>query len=190
MLTQRIVGAFTFRKGVYSEVANDVTFTQTAWLIVIIIQLLNQMGARSALLENGGVFRWLIGWVIGAAFGIAGFAITAFLIPLVARELFKANVSFEQMVRALGLAHVWQIVGFIGILGAIPFLACLLAPIALVAGLAGLAAYLVCIKETSGMDWAGTIVTVIVAAVVQLIMVLISGGFLALVGIGVAALGQ
>ena len=34
MLTERIIGAFTFRKGVYADVEQDTSFTTTAWMIV------------------------------------------------------------------------------------------------------------------------------------------------------------
>jgi len=34
MLIQRIIGAFTFRKGVYAGVEKDTEFTTTAWIIV------------------------------------------------------------------------------------------------------------------------------------------------------------
>ena len=33
MLTERIMGAFTFRKGIYAEVEQDASFTSTAWLL-------------------------------------------------------------------------------------------------------------------------------------------------------------
>jgi hypothetical protein len=184
VLTDRIVGAFTFKKGVYKEAANDPAFTQTAWLIVIVIQILNQFGLNARLMQSGGsFFNWLIGGVLGAVFGIGAFALTAFLIPIIARELFRSSTTFEHMTRALGLAHVWNIVGLIGILGAIPFLACITGPIGLIAGLAGLAAYLVAVKETAGMDWAGTIAVVIVAGIIQMLAGLIVGGFLALLGL-------
>ena len=35
MLTQRIIGALTFQRGVYAEVEADKTFTATAWILVV-----------------------------------------------------------------------------------------------------------------------------------------------------------
>jgi hypothetical protein len=37
MLTNRIIGALTFRRGVYAEVEADKTFTATAWTLVVIL---------------------------------------------------------------------------------------------------------------------------------------------------------
>jgi hypothetical protein len=190
MLQNRIIGAFMFRKGVYNEAAGDTTFTQTAWLIVVVIQILNQLGTKASMLANGNFFVWLVSGLVGAALGVGAFALTTFLIPIIARELFRANTTFEQMVRALGLAHVWNVVGLIGIFGAVPILACLLGPIGLLAALAGLAAYLIAIKETTGMDWAGTIVVVIAAAVIQMLAGLVASGFLAIFGVSALLLAQ
>ena len=47
MLMNRIIGAFTFRRGVYAEVEKDQAFTTTAWILVIVV-------AFSAHLLDGG----------------------------------------------------------------------------------------------------------------------------------------
>ena len=44
MLVNRIIGAFTFRKGVYAEVEKDTSFTTTAWILVVVASFLNQLG--------------------------------------------------------------------------------------------------------------------------------------------------
>ena len=108
MLTDRIVGAFTFRKGVYAEVENDATFTQTAWIIVAVVAFLNQVGSAA----STDVLSWLIGAVVGSLFAIAGFAVGAYVINLVGRSMFNADVTFDELVRTLGLAYVWNIIGF------------------------------------------------------------------------------
>ncbi len=46
MLTNRIIGAFSFRREVYAEVEKDTTFTTTAWLLVIVFGFLNQLGSH------------------------------------------------------------------------------------------------------------------------------------------------
>jgi hypothetical protein len=174
MLADRIIGAFTFKKGLYKEAANDTSFTSSAWLIVLVISLLNQLGQRSAAIHKS-FFGWLIGAIILGAIGVGAFAVSAYLLALVAKSLFNARVEFEQVVRAMGLAYVWNIIGFIGIVSIItPLLTCLLSPVTILAGLAGLVASLLAIKESTGMDWAGTVVTVIVAFVVTLIIMAVA----------------
>jgi len=48
MLTERIIGALTFRRGVYAEVEADKAFTATAWILVVIFALLNQLGSNAS----------------------------------------------------------------------------------------------------------------------------------------------
>ena len=48
MLMNRIIGAFTFRKGVYAEVESDTAFTQTAWLIVAVVAFLSALGSAAS----------------------------------------------------------------------------------------------------------------------------------------------
>jgi hypothetical protein len=186
MLTNRIMGAITFRKEVYAEVEKDTSFTQTAWLIVVIVSLLNQIGSKAGLISSG-FGSWLIGVIVGTIFMVGGFAVAAFIISYVGKALFKADVSFEEMVRTLGLAFVWNAVGLLGFLGGIiPFLACLLAPVTIIAALAGLVAWFFAAKEALDLEWGQTIITVIIGFVVQIIIGLIGGAILGLFGIAVA----
>jgi len=58
------------------------------------------------------------------AIGLAAFGLACYLVAKLANSMFNANVQFEQLVRALGLAYIWRIIGVIGIIGVIPFLNC------------------------------------------------------------------
>ena len=53
MLMNRIIGALTFRQGVYDEVENDPAFTSSAWMIVAAVAFLSQLGANAAVLQWG-----------------------------------------------------------------------------------------------------------------------------------------
>ena len=71
MLTERIIGALMFRRGIYAEVEADKAFTATAWTLVVIFAFLNQLGARASLSS----YDWMVGTGIGTLTAIAGFAI-------------------------------------------------------------------------------------------------------------------
>jgi hypothetical protein len=58
MLTERIVGALTFRRGVYAEVEADRMFTAAAWIIVVFFAFLNQLGSYAS--ESFGFIPWAI----------------------------------------------------------------------------------------------------------------------------------
>ncbi len=191
MLTDRIIGAFTFRKGVYAEVEKDPTFTRTAWILVVVIAFLNQMGTQVGLVTGtgGGFLNWLLGTIGGTVFAVIGFALGAFVINWAGRTLYDAEVTFEELVRTLGLAYVWQIIGFIGILGFAPMLSCLLAPVMIIAAIALIVAWFIAAKEALDLSWGQTIITVIAGWIAVWVVMVIGGFVLGLLGLGAAAMG-
>jgi len=182
MLQDRIIGAFTFRKGVYAEVEKDTSFTTTAWILVAVVTFLVQLAS----LASSDVFGWLLGAIASTVFGVAAFAVGAFAISWVGRALFNADVTFEELVRTLGLAYVWRVIGVIGILGVVPVLNCLLAPILILSVFAMLAAWLIAAKEALDLEWVETIVTVVIGLVVYIVVMAIAGAILGLLGLGAA----
>ncbi len=186
MLTNRIIGAFSFRREVYAEVEKDATFTTTAWLLVIVVAFLNQLGSRA----SGNLVDWLIGAVVGTIFAVVGFAVAALVINWVGRAVFNAEVTFEEMVRTLGLAYVWNVIGVIGALAAFSeALSCLLAPVMIIAGILLVVSWFVAAKEALDLDWVQTIVTVILGWIALVAITIIAGVVLGLLGLGAAAVG-
>ena len=186
MLTDRIIAAFTFRREVYKEVEQDTTFTQTAWLLVVVVAFLSQLGSQ----VSRNPIRWLGGAVVGTIFTVIGFAVGAFIINWVGRTVFNADVTFEELVRTLGLAYVWNIVGVVGVLaGFSDALACLLAPVTFIAWIAGLISWFVAAKEALDLEWVQTIVTVILGWIALFVIMLVAGMVLGMLGLGVAAVG-
>jgi hypothetical protein len=186
MLTERIMGAFTFRKGIYAEVEQDASFTSTAWLLVAVVAFLNQLGTNA----SGDFVGWLVGAVIGTIFAVLGFAVGAFVISWVGKSFFNADVTFEEMVRTLGLAYIWNVVGFIGVLAAFSTaLSCVLAPVMILAAIATIVAWFIAAKEALDLDWGQTIITVILGWIALFIITAISGVVLGMMGFGAAAVG-
>ncbi len=186
MLTDRIIGAFTFRKGVYAEVEGDTTFTQTAWIIVVVVAFLNQLGSNA----STNILSWLGGAVVGTIFAVIGFAVAALVINWVGRAVFNAEVTFDELVRTLGLAYIWQVVGVIGVLSAFSAaLQCILAPIMIIAAILLIVAWFVAAKEALDLEWLQTIITIFLGWIALIVVVAIGGVIIGLLGFGAAALG-
>lgn len=185
----RIIGAFTFRKGVYAEVESDASFTTTAWILVAVAGFLSQLGSNAG--EGfDEPLRWLLGSVIGTVFVLISFAIGAWIINLVGRSVFNAEVNFDELVRTLGLAYVWNAVGVLGVLGAISgALGCIVAPAQFAAWILGLIAWFVAAKEALDLETIQVIVTVIIGWVIGFVILLLSGIVLGALGLGAAAVG-
>jgi hypothetical protein len=186
MLMERIIGAFTFRKGVYAEVEKDSTFTTTAWILVAVVAFLSQLGSQA----TSHLGNWLLGAVVGTVFAVIGFAVGALVINWVGRTVFNADVTFEELVRTLGLAYVWQVIGVIGVLAAFSeALSCLLAPVMVIAAILMVIAWFVAAKEALDLEWGQTIVTVILGWLALVVIMIVAGVVLGLLGLGAAALG-
>ena len=186
MLTDRIIGAFSFRREVYREVERDTSFTQTAWLLVVVVAFLEQLGSNA----SGSLGRWLIETVAGTIVAVIAFAVGAFVIDFVGRTVFNADVTFNELVRTLGLAYVWHVVGVVGVVtNFVPALGCLLAPAMFVAWIVGLLSWFVAMKEALDLEWMQTIVTVILGWLAVFVVTLIAGMLLGMVGLTVAMVG-
>ena len=186
MLIDRIIGAFTFRRNVYAEVEKDTSFTTTAWLLVVVVTFLNQLGSHA----TPNFFNWLISAVLGTITMVIGFALSVAVISWTGRSLFNAEVTFDELVRTLGLASVWNIIGFAGALvGVFPLLACLTAPALVVGAILLVVAWLMAAKEALDLDWGQTAITVILGFIVWALIWLLTRGALALMGLTARVLG-
>lgn len=186
MLVDRIIGAFTFRKGVYAEVEHDTTFSTTAWILVIVVAFFNQLGAAASPNLTG----WLTGAAVGTVFAVIAFGLGAYVVNLVGRAAFNADVNFSEMVRTLGLAYVWQILGVGGVVGVLsPALSLVATAAIILAALLGLVAWLVATKEALDLAWFHTIVTVIIGWLVFASIVVASGIVAANLGLGTPGAG-
>jgi hypothetical protein len=181
----RIIKAFTFKTEVYAEVESDTSFTTTAWLIVAAVSFLSALGTLSS--DNFG--SRLLGAVVSTVFAVIGFALLAFLISWVGRVVYKADVTFNELVRTVGLASVWQVVGFLGILGLIsPTLTCIVSPALFIGWILWLVSAFIASKEALDLDWVKTIIAVILGFVANFVVFVVGGLIIAAIGIGGAAL--
>lgn len=186
MLMERIIKAFTFRREVYAEVEHDASFTSTAWILVGVIAFLNQLGSFATAESTSG---WIIGTIVGTVVAVIGFALAAFVITWVGKSMFQADVNFEEMVRTLGLAYVWNVVGVFGVLSAfVPFLACILTPAICLGAIMGLVSWFIATQEALDLDTGQTAITVIIGWAIQFAVTFIGGFILGLIGFAGASI--
>jgi hypothetical protein len=187
MLTKRIIGALTFRRGVYAEVEADKTFTATAWILVVIFALLNQLGSHA----SQSIFDWLVGTGIGVLTAIAGFAIAAAVINWVGRRSYNAEVTFDELVRTMGLASIWTAVGVLGVIAAFSdALSCILGPVIVVSWVALVVAWFVAVHEALDLSWGKTILTVIIGFIPWAIIMALTGVVLSLLDLTASGFGS
>ncbi len=187
MLTERILGALTFRRGIYAQVEADKSFTATAWILVVIFALLNQLGSYAS--QN--IFGWLVGAGIGVLTAIAGFAIAAAVISWVGRRRFSAEVTFGELVRTMGLASIWTAVGVLGVIAAFSkALSYILGPVIVISWVALVVAWFVAVHEALDLTWGKTIITVIIGFIPWAIIMSLTGVVLSLLGLTATGFGS
>ncbi len=187
MLTDRIIGAFTFRKGVYAEVETDTSFTSTAWILVVLFALLNQLGSYAS--EN--LFDWLVSTAIGTFTAVIAFAVAAIVMSWVGKALFNADVTFVELVRTMGLASVWTVVGVLGVVAAFSTaLSCLLGPVIVIAWVALVVAWFVAVHEALDLGWGQTILTVLIGFIPWGIIMALTGVVLTLLDLTATGIGD
>jgi hypothetical protein len=186
-MIEKIIAALSFRKDIYKEVEEDASFTTLAWIIVAIAALLSSMGTNAAMLQkNFG--SWLFGSMFRAAFVVAGFALSCFIIDWVSKRLFNANTNFKELVRTLGLASIWSAVGFLAIISVIsPALRCATGIFQFAGSVVGLIAWVSAAKEALDLEWGETILTIVIGWVAQGIIQWLAGLILVGLGLGVSA---
>jgi hypothetical protein len=175
MLMERIIGAFSFKREVYADVEHDSSFTNTAWAIVAVVALIIQIPAYFA---SESIGAWLLGAVVSILFTLLGFAIGSYVIAWLGKTLFSAEVSYEEMVRALGLAYVWNVTQVFG--GFLPLLC--------IGGILGLVSWFIAAREALDLDTGQTLLTVIAGWVVVFLVTAAAGFVLALFGLGASAI--
>lgn len=187
MLSERIIGTLMFRRGIYAQVEADKAFTATAWILVVIFAFLNQLGSYA----SQSISDWLVGTGIGTFTAIAGFAIAAAVINWVGRGVYHAEVTFNELVRTMGLASVWTAVGVLGIIAAFSnALSCILGPVIVISWIALVAAWFVAVHEALDLTWGKTIITVIIGFIPWAIIMALTGVVLSLLDLTATGFGN
>jgi hypothetical protein len=180
MLANRIIGAFLFRKQVYADVEKDASFTSTAWIIVVVVTFLAQLGARA----HPKPTTWLVGALLGTLISLVAFALGVWIINLVGKYAFHADVNFNELLRTLGLAYVWNILGVFNAASIWFRLLCL--PLFILGWILGLAAWFLAAKEALDLGWPRTILSVLLGWLLLVVAQVITGWILAILGFGLA----
>ena len=172
MLTDRIMSAIMFRREVYAEVEHDVTFTQTAWMIVLVVNFFNQLGSRTSIIatQGGDFIDYLLGVFFGTLGAVLAFAIGSYAISYIGKTMFNAQVTFDEVIRTAGLASVWGIIGAVGVLGFLPALVCVLSPALLLAWLLSILAMFFALQEALDLETFQVIILVVIFFVTQIIV--------------------
>lgn len=174
-MIDRLIGVITLKASVYKEIAEDTQGTTQAALIFIICNAINGFFSRLVVSGEFNLVRALLGSIWGVLIGLVGWAVTAWVLAFVANAL-EGKTDFQEMLRVTGYVSVFSLVAVINILSFLGPLACVTGLISLVVAVLSLIGYLIGIREAAGFDTTKAVITAIVAAVVNFLIVVVIGG--------------
>ncbi len=179
MNINRILGVIMLRAPVYREIADDQAATTEAAIVFVVATLIR--GFFDGLVStSGGTAHISIGGAIGGAIGgliigAIGWVFTAWVLAFVAKQL-DGKTSFSEMLRVTGYVSVFGVVSVLNIFRVIPLLGCLTGLISLVVGVLYLIGYMIGVREAAEFTTGKAIITAVVAAVVNFVIVVLIGG--------------
>jgi len=182
MLFERMVRAARLEVGLYEEVEHDLSATQQALLVVILVALANLLAAiiGSVFVSSGAghLVRGALGGVLAA---LVGWVVWSYVTYFVGTRLFSGVATPGELLRTIGFA---QSPGVLNVFTFIPLLGGL---VALVVAIWMLIAGVIAVRQALDFDTSRAVFTVIVGWLVMLVF----WGILALLGLGfVAAAGR
>jgi hypothetical protein len=164
----------------YDKVEHDVSYTNDARAVVVLVAILGGIGTFLGSLRNiGGA---IVGLLLGVVVGVAMFYLWAFLVHFVGTRLFKGTGDFGEVERCLGFAYSPRILALLS------FVPC-------VGGLVGLAAWLwliatgfIAVREALDLDNTNAALTMVIATVIVVIVSAVIGVIALAAGIAGLAL--
>ena len=165
-IISRVTRVFTFDLTVFQEVEKDLTATQQAWAVVVIVAVVSGIGsAIGGLIEGGGFLGLIIGLVLTPIFALIGYFLWAFVTYWAGVNLFQAQTDFNEMQRVIGFAYAPNVLGLLS------FIPCVGPLISLAGGIYALVLSVMAVKEGLDVEWPQAIITCIIGWIVNVILV-------------------
>jgi hypothetical protein len=181
-MTSRMIRAAKLEVPLYEEVEADLTATNQALLVVLLVAVANGIGqAIGASLEGNSAA--LVGRLVGGILqGLIGWAVWSYVVYFVGTRFFGGTATYGELLRTLGFAEspsVLMIFSFVPVLGGI---------LALVVGIWTLVSSFIATRQALDIDNTKTVFTILVGIVALILVFIVVGIVMAIVfGLGAAA---
>jgi hypothetical protein len=192
----RIMGVLTLKAPTYRQIADDPNATTPAGIITAVVALISgffgglvsfDTAAGTASVNfMGGIILAIITVVLA----LIGWFITGWVLAFVSKW-FGGKTNTQEMLRVTGFVNIFGLVGVLSILALItPTLGCVTGLVGFVAAILRLIGYVIGVREAAEFSTGNAIITAIVAAIVNFLIVAVIGGTVAAAfGVGAALIG-
>lgn len=191
----RIMGILTLKAPVYRQIAEDANATQPAGIIVAVIALLAGFARGLVNIDPStgqamapNFVAAIIAAVLAVVFALIGWFVSAWVLAFVAKW-FGGKTNTQEMLRVTGFVEIFSIVGVLAALALItPVLACIAGLVGFVVAILKLVGYIIGVREAAEFTTGNAVITAIVAAIVNFLIVVFVGGAITAVVVGAMAL--
>src|SRR6267143_5218686 len=163
-MTSRMIRAAKLEVPLYEEVEADITATNQALLVVVIVAVANGVGqAIGATIEGNSAA--LVGRLVGGILnGLIGWAVWSYVVYFVGTRFFGGTATYGELLRTLGFA---ESPGVLFIFGIIPGLGGLIRAIA---GIWVLVTSFIAIRQALDIDNGKTVITIVIGIVALVVV--------------------
>ncbi len=190
-MLDRIMGVIMLKTATYRQIADDTTATGQAATVFIIAKIIEGFFQGLVTTDatgstNVSILGAIFGLIVAVIIGLIGWFITAWVLAFVAERL-GGKTNTNEMLRVTGYVEIFGVIAVLTILAAIsPVLACVVGIISLVVGILRLIGYIIGVREAAEFSTTNAIITAIIAAIVNFIIVVVIGGAILLAGLAIA----
>lgn len=178
----RIMGVLTLKAPTYRQIAEDPNATTPAAIIVAVVALLTgfvngliqrDTTGQNLLAPNIGLA--VVGAIVGVIIALIAWFVTAWILAFVSKW-FGGKTNTQEMLRVTGFVEIFAIVGVLSILALIsPALLCIVGIIGFVAAILRLIGYIIGVREAAEFSTGNAIITAIIAAIINFLIVVTIG---------------
>lgn len=189
----RIVGVLTLKAPTYRQIADDPNATTPAGIIVVLASLVSGFFAGLVSFDtttntsSANFTSAIVVAIVTVIFGLIGWFISAWVLAFVAKW-FGGKTNTQEMLRVTGFVNLFTFVGVLNVLALItPALGCVTGLIGFVAAILRLIGFVIGVREAGEFSTGNAVITAIVAAIVNFIILAIGTSIVAILGFGAAA---
>lgn len=178
----RIMGVLTLKAPTYRQIAEDPNATTPAAIIVAVVALLTgfvngliqrDTTGQNLLAPNIGLA--VVGAIVGVIIALIAWFVTAWILAFVSKW-FGGKTNTQEMLRVTGFVEIFAIVGVLSILALVsPALLCIVGIIGFVAAILRLIGYIIGVREAAEFSTGNAIITAIIAAIINFLIVVTIG---------------
>jgi len=178
----RIMGVITLKAPVYRAIADDTAGTSQAAIVFVVVTVIEAFFKGLVQTNSSGTteFSFLSGIInifVGLIFGLIAWVFTAWVLSAVARAL-DGKTSTSEMLRVTGFVKVFGLIAVLNVLRFVPALACLATILSFAVGILSLVGYVIGVREAAEFTTGKAIITGIIAAIVNFVIVVLIGGLI------------